>query len=183
MHLSSTKLIFRNSKRACVFSFMFVSSSDHGDFSGNHHLVEKWPGAVDDLLTHVPFVARMPSPEYLPFHKGASPARGHIVEEQIQVFDIMPTALELAGITPNRTHFATSLVPQLMGAKGDPERVVYSDGTSLSDDASKFLSQASEVESTALASHRRSWRETQDQNAAGDSLCFFCRWVSLPNGD
>jgi hypothetical protein len=20
---------------------------------GNHHLVEKWPGAVDDLLTHV----------------------------------------------------------------------------------------------------------------------------------
>lgn len=40
----------------------------------------------------------------------------------------MPTALELAGITPNRTHFATSLVPQLMGAKGDPERVVYSDG-------------------------------------------------------
>ena len=27
----------------------FFVSSDHGDFSGNHHLVEKWPGAVDDL--------------------------------------------------------------------------------------------------------------------------------------
>ena len=106
----------------------FFVSSDHGDFSGNHHLVEKWPGAVDDLLTHVPFVARMPTPEYLPFQQGMSPAKGHIVEEQIQVFDIMPTALELAGITPNRTHFATSLVPQLMGATGDPDRVVYSDG-------------------------------------------------------
>ena len=54
----------------------FFVSSDHGDFSGNHHLVEKWPGAVDDLLTHVPFVARMPTPEYLPFHKGTSPAKG-----------------------------------------------------------------------------------------------------------
>ena len=91
----------------------FFVSSDHGDFSGNHHLVEKWPGAVDDLLTHVPFVARMPSPEYLP--KGFVGAQNHVVEEQIQVFDIMPTALELAGIVPNRTHFATSLVPQLMG--------------------------------------------------------------------
>jgi arylsulfatase A-like enzyme len=89
----------------------------------------------------------MPSPEYLPFHKGASPARGHIVEEQIQVFDIMPTALELAGITPNRTHFATSLVPQLMGAKGDPDRVVYSDGTfvaNIIDGSSKCLPQASD---------------------------------------
>jgi hypothetical protein len=70
----------------------------------------------------------MPTPEYLPFQKGQAGAQGHIVREQIQVFDIMPTALELAGITPNRTHFATSLVPQLMGAKGDPDRVVYSDG-------------------------------------------------------
>ena len=55
-------------------------------------------------------------------------AKNHVVREQIQVFDIFPTALELAGITPNRTHFATSLVPQLLGASGDPERVVYSDG-------------------------------------------------------
>jgi hypothetical protein len=31
----------------------------------------------------------------------------------------MPTALELAGVTPNRTFFARSLVPQLMGGKGD----------------------------------------------------------------
>jgi choline-sulfatase len=90
--------------------------------------VEKWPGAVDDLLTHVPFVARMPTPEYLPFHPGQAGAKNHVVREQIQVFDIFPTALELAGITPNRTHFATSLVPQLLGASGDPERVVYSDG-------------------------------------------------------
>merc|ERR1712070_523064 len=101
-------------------------SSDHGDFGGDHHLIEKWPGAMDDVLTHVPFVARMPTAEYLP--NGMVPAKGHVVREQIQVFDIMPTALELAGVTPNRTHFARSLVPQLMGAAGDPDRVVYSEG-------------------------------------------------------
>lgn len=55
-------------------------------------------------------------------------ARGHVVTEQIQLFDVMPTVLELAGITPNHTHFATSLVPQLRGDAGDKNRVVYSEG-------------------------------------------------------
>jgi hypothetical protein len=154
------------------FFFFFSCASDHGDFSGNHHLVEKWPGAVDDLLTHVPFVARMPSPEYLPFHKGASPARGHIVEEQIQVFDIMPTALELAGITPNRTHFATSLVPQLMGAKGDPERVVYSDGEPF---------KLNVCPKPGLTSGRLDkWRSLERKRGP---LCFFCRGFFLSNRD
>ena len=35
-------------------------SSDHGDFGGDYHLVEKWPGAFDDVLTHVPFVVPGP---------------------------------------------------------------------------------------------------------------------------
>lgn len=80
----------------------FFVSSDHGDFSGNHHLVEKWPaGAMDDLLTHVPFVARMPSPEFLPFHPGATGAKNHIVREQIQVFDVSstPFVLSLESVT------------------------------------------------------------------------------------
>jgi choline-sulfatase len=95
----------------------FFVSSDHGDFGGDHHLIEKWPGALDDVLTRVPFVARIPGG-----------AKGHVVREQIQVFDILPTALEMAGITPNRTHFGRSLVPQLMGANGDLDRVVYCEG-------------------------------------------------------
>ena len=52
-------------------------SSDHGDFAGDSHLVEKarvdrttlgalthahvqWPGGLDDMLTHVPLMARIP---------------------------------------------------------------------------------------------------------------------------
>ena len=75
------------------------------------------PGGLDDLLTHVPLIASIPGG-----------AQGHVVQEPVQLFDIMPTVLELAGVRPNFTHFARSLVPQLRGATGDPARKVYSEG-------------------------------------------------------
>merc|ERR1719478_1741947 len=45
----------------------------------------------------------------------------------MQVFDLFPTLLELASVKEKNTHFAKSLVPQLMGASGDPDRVVYAE--------------------------------------------------------
>ena len=66
-------------------------------------------------MQSVPFVARIPGG-----------AKGHVVSEQIQLFDLMPTVLELSRKTPKptrNTHFARSLVPQLMGAKGDASRI------------------------------------------------------------
>jgi arylsulfatase A-like enzyme len=93
--------------------------SDHGDWAGDYGLVEKWPSALDDCLTRVPFVARVP---------GEGVARGHVVREPIEMFDVMATSLELAGITPDHTHFARSLVPQLRGAAGDSRRAVFSEG-------------------------------------------------------
>ncbi len=91
--------------------------SDHGDWAGDYGLVEKWPSALDDTITRVPFVARIPG--------GAT---GHVVEEPIELFDVMATTLELAGIPARHTHFAHSLVPQLGGAAGDPERAVFAEG-------------------------------------------------------
>jgi len=35
-------------------------SSDHGDFSGDYNMIEKWPGGADDILTRVPLYARIP---------------------------------------------------------------------------------------------------------------------------
>ena len=91
--------------------------SDHGDWAGDYGLVEKWPSGLDDTLTRVPLVIRTPGG-----------AEGHVVEEQAELFDIMPTILELAGIEPRHTHFAESLVPQLRGAAGNPERAVHAEG-------------------------------------------------------
>lgn len=94
--------------------FMF---SDHGDWAGDYGLVEKWPSGLDDTLTRVPLIVKIPG--------GAS---GHVVNECVQHFDIMPTVLELAGIKPDHSIFARSLIPQLKGEPGDPERAIYAEG-------------------------------------------------------
>ncbi len=91
--------------------------SDHGDWAGDYGLVEKWPSALDDTLTRVPFIARVPGM-----------ARGHVVAEPIELFDFMATVLDLADIPAAHTHFARSLVPQLRGEAGDPGRAAFAEG-------------------------------------------------------
>ena len=34
--------------------------SDHGDYAGDYGLVEKWPSGLEDCLTHVPMIVRIP---------------------------------------------------------------------------------------------------------------------------
>jgi arylsulfatase A-like enzyme len=91
--------------------------SDHGDYAGDYGLVEKWPSGMEDVLTRVPLVARIPG--------GAA---GHVVASPVELFDVMATTLALAGIEAQHTHFARSLVEQLHGAAGDAQRVVYAEG-------------------------------------------------------
>ena len=94
-----------------------IVSSDHGDWAGDYGLVEKWPSALDDCMTHVPLIIRTPDG-----------ARDHVVEEPVALFDVMPTVLEQCDIEPRQTHFAHSLVDQLAGAPGDSQRAVFAEG-------------------------------------------------------
>ncbi len=94
-----------------------VTASDHGDYAGDYGLVEKWPSGLESCLTHVPLIARVPGG-----------AQGHVVNEMNELFDIMPTFLELGGTKATHTHFARSLVPQIQGAAGDPGRAAFSEG-------------------------------------------------------
>lgn len=91
--------------------------SDHGDWAGDYGLVEKWPSALDDTQTRVPMIVRAPG--------GTS---NHVVREPIELFDLMPSVLELAETTARHTHFARSFVPQLQGANGDADRAVFAEG-------------------------------------------------------
>jgi choline-sulfatase len=95
-----------------VFAF-----SDHGDWAGDRGLVEKWPSGLHDDLTRIPMIVRMPG--------GAA---GHVARELVECFDIMPTTLDLAGIPCRHTHFARSMLAQLQGKAGDPERAAFADG-------------------------------------------------------
>jgi choline-sulfatase len=79
--------------------------------------VEKWPSGLEDVLTRVPLLIRTPGG-----------AKGHVVATPVQLFDIVPTFLELAGINLTHVHFGTSLLPQLKGEAGDASRAVYAEG-------------------------------------------------------
>jgi len=91
--------------------------SDHGDWAGDYGLVEKWPSALDDTMVRVPLIVRAPGN-----------SSGHVVREQVELFDIMATIMELAGVEAEHTHFARSLVRQLHGERGDPDRAVFAEG-------------------------------------------------------
>ncbi|HEV2274984.1 MAG TPA: sulfatase-like hydrolase/transferase [Acidobacteriaceae bacterium] len=91
--------------------------SDHGDYAGDYGLVEKWPSGLEDALTHVPLIARVPGG-----------AHGNAAEEMVELFDVMATCLELAGTQAQHTHFARSLMPQIHGGPGDPKRAAFAEG-------------------------------------------------------
>ena len=91
--------------------------SDHGDYAGDYGLVEKWPSGLEDCLTHVPVIGRVPGGK-----------AGVVADDMIELYDVMQTALDLAGTEAHHTHFARSLVPQLNGGKGDPNRAAFSEG-------------------------------------------------------
>lgn len=91
--------------------------SDHGDYAGDYGLIEKWPAGLEDCLTHVPLIARIPGGK-----------QGHVSHELTELYDVMPTCLELAGVKATHTHFARTLMPQLHGAAGEPQRAAFTEG-------------------------------------------------------
>lgn len=101
---------------------VFVAS-DHGDFAGDYHLVEKWPGGLDDVLTRIPLIASIPGG-----------AHNHVVAEPVALFDIMATILDLAHVATDDIHFSVSLLHQLKGSRGDAARTVYAEGGFYYDD-------------------------------------------------
>merc|ERR1719169_81653 len=60
-----------------------IAFSDHGDYAGDYGLVEKWPSGLEDTLTQVPLIARIP--KITDHNKGAT------WKEPVQLFDVMPT--------------------------------------------------------------------------------------------
>jgi choline-sulfatase len=91
--------------------------SDHGEWGGDYGLVEKWSSAIDECLDHVPLIVRAPGYR-----------QGHVSQEIVELYDVMATCLDLAGIEPQHTHFARSLLPQLRGEPGDAARAAFCEG-------------------------------------------------------
>ena len=91
--------------------------ADHGEWAGDFGLVEKWPSAMEDTLTRVPLIARVPGFKV-----------GHVSKEIVELYDVMATCLDLAGIQAKHTHFARTLLPQMRGEAGDLNRAAFAEG-------------------------------------------------------
>lgn len=85
---------------------LFVVTSDHGDYLGDHNLVSKSTRPYDGAL-RIPLVLRGPG----------VPA-GTVVDGMAEIVDVMPTVLDLAGIGQTRGNQGQSLVGMLEGASG-----------------------------------------------------------------
>lgn len=90
-------------------STLVVFTSDHGDYAGQHGLVEKWDTDFRDALLHVPLLIAGPD---IP--------RGAVCEGLSDHTDLVDTFLEIFGIEPasNWNRHGRSLVPMFSGGPG-----------------------------------------------------------------
>ena len=91
---------------------VIVFTSDHGDSMGAHGLIQKH-NAFYDSFTHVPFIVSAPG--------YAGPKR---CPHPVELIDVMPTLLELAGVPVPRGVQGKSLAPYLRGEPFVPREFV-----------------------------------------------------------
>lgn len=79
---------------------LIIFLSDHGEYLGDFGLVEKWPAGMEPCLTRNPLIMA-----------GAGVAEGRTCDALVEMIDLLPTCLDLAGTAAAHTHFGRSLVP------------------------------------------------------------------------
>ncbi len=93
--------------------------SDHGDFTGDYGLTEKAQNCFEDCLTKVPLLIK--PPKNIPTDPGVS-------DSLVELIDFYATAVDFAGINPNRTHFGKSLRPVLENRSKKHRNHVFCEG-------------------------------------------------------
>lgn len=93
-------------------------TSDHGDFTGDYGLTEKWPNSFQDCLIKVPLVVKLP--------RGFPKPK--VFNQMVQTIDIFPTILEIAQIQTPYTHFGKSLLPLIKGNQSEIRTCVFAEG-------------------------------------------------------
>lgn len=92
---------------------IIIFTSDHGDCLGDHGLSQKW--SAYEEVTRVPLIISAPER-----FKG-----GREIDALVQLFDLGPTILEWAGITPDSSFEAETLNPALEGKEFAGRSHVY----------------------------------------------------------
>ncbi|MBF9069036.1 sulfatase-like hydrolase/transferase [Streptacidiphilus fuscans] len=91
--------------------------ADHGEYLGDHGLIEKWPSAMHDCITRDPLVI-----------SGPGMGEGGTCASMVELVDVLPTVLELAGVEAPHRHFGRSLVPLLKDPSAEHRRYAFTEG-------------------------------------------------------
>ena len=95
-----------------------IFSSDHGDFTGDYGLTEKWPNAFQDCLLNIPLILKIPDVG----------KKNVIYDQLVQSIDIFPTIMDIAQINTEYTHFGKNLIPFLQGHLKKVRNAVFAEG-------------------------------------------------------
>ena len=94
-----------------------VFLTDHGEYLGDHGLVEKWPSAMDPSITRNPLVVA-----------GPGVSEGETCEALVELVDVLPTLLDFAETEAHHTHFGRSLTPLLRDPARPHRDAVFTEG-------------------------------------------------------
>jgi len=82
---------------------IIIYSADHGDYAGEHGLVEKTGGISYRAITRIPMIVRLPDKRFA----------GSVTDEIVEAVDVFPTLCELAGVEIPNTVQGKSFTPLL----------------------------------------------------------------------
>ncbi|KAE8356934.1 alkaline-phosphatase-like protein [Aspergillus coremiiformis] len=91
--------------------------TDHGEYLGDHGLIEKWPSGLSESLVHEPLIIA-----------GGGLPCGQVYTGMAEMVDLVPTVLELCGIPEQFPHNGRSLVPVLRDPSLGHKQYAYSEG-------------------------------------------------------
>lgn len=122
--------------------------TDHGEYLGDHGLIEKWHAGLSETLVHQPLIIG-----------GAGLPQGKTVSAMTEMVDLLPTMFEMSGIEQSFPHNGKSWVPLLCDGATEHKEFAFSEGGFLAEeepllDSASFpydLKMALQHEDTTLA--------------------------------
>ncbi|KAJ5319319.1 uncharacterized protein N7506_012023 [Penicillium brevicompactum] len=91
--------------------------TDHGEYLGDHGMIEKWPSGVSEVLAREPLIIG-----------GAGLPSGKTNEDICEMVDLLPTVFELCKVPEVFPHNGISLLPTILSDKNHPKKYAYTEG-------------------------------------------------------
>ncbi|CAI7606575.1 unnamed protein product [Penicillium bialowiezense] len=91
--------------------------TDHGEYLGDHGMIEKWPSGVSEVLAREPLIIG-----------GAGLPMGKTNDDICEMVDLLPTIFELCEVPELFPHNGLSLLPTILGNKKHQKQYAYTEG-------------------------------------------------------